>query len=56
MPVIEVHQKVHTCQPLLGKVPIVSFMDYNIKNADQFPAHQFSHYAETKTLPDAGKQ
>ena len=49
---IKVHKKVHIHQPLLGKVPIVSFMDYNLKNIYQFLEYQFNHHADTNTFPD----
>ena len=49
---IKVHKKVHIHQPLLGKVPIVSFMDYNLKKVYQFLEYRFNHYADTNTFPD----
>ena len=42
---MKINTKVEIKELLLGKVPYMKFLDFNLQDSDSFPSIQFSNYA-----------
>lgn len=54
MPIVEVHDKVNICKPLLGKVMLIGLVDFDLQNETTlFLELQFHNYADVRApLPE----